>query len=317
MTEPGSLPVVAVVGATATGKTALGVALSLRLGGEVVNADAMQLYRGMDIGTAKATPAERRGIPHHLIDVLEVTQEASVAAYQRDAREAIGRIRAAGRVPIVVGGSGLYVRAALDVLDIPPTDPSVRARLEQEYAEVGLEPLRARLRALDPAAEGAIVAGNARRVIRALEVVELTGEPFSARMPERAYVADTVAIGLRLERPRLDVRIDARAEAMFAAGLVAEVEALLPLGLRGGRTAARALGYAQALGVLDGVLSCSDAVAQTAQLTRRFARRQESWFRADPRVTWYDAQSVTLVEDAVELVRRGGRQGPGSGTMAP
>ena len=211
MTEPGSLPVVAVVGATATGKTALGVELALRLGGEVVNADAMQLYRGMDIGTAKATPAERRGIPHHLIDVLEVTQEASVAAYQREAREAIGRIRAAGRVPVVVGGSGLYVRAALDVLDIPPTDPSVRARLEQEYAEVGLEALRARLRALDPAAEGAIVAGNARRVIRALEVVELTGEPFSARMPERAYVADTVAIGLRLERPRLDVRIDARA----------------------------------------------------------------------------------------------------------
>lgn len=317
MTEPDSPPVVAVVGATATGKTALGVELALRLGGEVVNADAMQLYRGMDIGTAKATLAERGGIPHHLIDVLEVTQEASVAAYQRDAREAIRRIRAAGRVPVVVGGSGLYVRAALDVLDIPPTDPAVRARLEQEHAVLGLESLRARLRAVDPAAEAAISAGNARRVIRALEVVELTGTPFSARMPRREYVVDTVAIGLRLERPSLDARIDARAEAMFAAGLVAEVAALLPMGLRSGRTAARALGYAQALGVFDGVLSRSEAVAQTAQLTRRFARRQESWFRADPRVTWFDTTSAALVEDAVELARRGGRQRPGSGTMAP
>lgn len=281
--------IVAVVGATATGKTALGVALAQRLGGEVVNADAMQLYRGMDIGTAKATPAERGGIPHHLIDVLTVRDEASVAAYQRDARAALEAIRGRGAVPILVGGSGLYVRAVVDRLDIPPTDASVRSRLEAELAAEGLPALRSRLLALDPGAAAAILPSNARRVVRALEVIELTGAPFSAHLPVREYVRPTITVGLRLDRPVLDERIDARAQAMFERGLVAEAQSLVGVGLREGRTAARALGYAQALGVLDGSMSVSEAVADTAAATRRFARRQESWFRPDARITWLDA----------------------------
>ncbi len=281
--------IVAIVGATATGKTALGVALAQRLGGEVVNADAMQLYRGMDIGTAKATAAERGGIPHHLIDVLTVRDEASVAAYQRDARAALDAIRGRGSAPILVGGSGLYVRAVLDRLDIPPTDASVRSRLEADLAAEGLPALRSRLEALDPAAAAAILPGNARRVVRALEVIELTGAPFFAHLPVREYVRPTITVGLRLVRPVLDARIDARAQTMFERGLVAEAQSLVGAGLREGRTAARALGYAQALAVLDGSMSVPEAVSDTAAATRRFARRQESWFRPDARITWLDA----------------------------
>jgi tRNA dimethylallyltransferase len=303
MTASRPRPVVAVVGPTATGKTALSVRLAHELGGEVVNADAMQLYRGMDIGTAKATLEERAGIPHHLVDVLDVTQEASVAAYQREARAAIAAVRGRGRTPILVGGSGLYVRAALDHLDIPPTDPVVRARLEHEYADHGLEALRDRLVRLDPDAAGAIEPSNARRIIRALEVVELTGDRFSARQPRREYVAPTVTLGLRLPRDVLDARIDHRVDLMWDAGLLDEVRSLVGHGIRHGRTASKALGYAQALAVLDGAHTRQWAVEETARLTRRFARRQESWFRPDRRITWLDATATDLVDSAVLIAR--------------
>ncbi len=236
---PAPGPVVAVVGATATGKSDLGVALALRLGGEVVSADALQLYRGMDVGTAKLTPDERRGVPHHQLDVLDVRDEASVAAYQREARADLDAVAARGRRPLLVGGSGLYVRAALDRLEIPPTDPAVRARLETELAEQGVEGLRARLAAADPAAAAAIEPRNGRRIVRALEVVELTGRPFSATMPTRELARPAVLLGLRADRADLDARIERRVDRMWEQGLLAEVERLVPLGLREGRTAAR------------------------------------------------------------------------------
>lgn len=296
--------VVAVVGPTAVGKSALSLDLAQALGGEVVNADAMQLYRGMDIGTAKLTAAERRGVRHHLLDVLDVREEASVATYQRVSRAAVADIHSRGRVPILVGGSGLYLRAALDRLEIPPTDPRVRHRIEAEYAAHGLAPVLDRLTVLDPAAAAHINPANARRVIRALEVVELTGRPFSATMPQREYVVPTVVIGLTAARPVLDERIERRVGAMWEAGLLGEVRALAGQGLREGRTASRALGYAQALAVLDGGLAPAQAQADTVALTRRFARRQQSWFRPDPRIGWLAHDHPDLVAAAVELVRR-------------
>lgn len=291
-------PVVAVVGATATGKSDLGVALAARLGGEVVNADAMQLYRGLDVGTAKLSVAERQGIPHHQLDVLGVRDEASVAAYQREARADIDEVRRRGLVPVLVGGSGLYVRAALDLLDIPPTDPDVRRRLEAEVGDdaAGLPALVERLRRLDPVAADQILPTNARRVVRALEVIELTGRPFSATMPERTHRLPTVVVGLRVDRPVLDERLGLRIDRMWEQGLLDEVRALDAAGLRDGRTASKALGYAQALAQLDGDLSEGDAKDLTATLTRRLARRQEAWFRPDPRIDWHDATAVAVGE---------------------
>ncbi len=280
--------VVAVVGPTATGKSDLGVRLALELGGEVVNADASQLYRGMDIGTAKLNAEGRQGIPHHLLDLLDVTEEATVAAYQLAARAVIEGILARGRVPVLVGGSGLYIRAALDRLEIPPTDPDVRERLEAELAEHGVAALGARLREADPVAAHAIDPGNGRRIVRALEVVELTGRPYSATMPTREHVRPTVVVGLRADREVLDVRIAARTRRMWDAGLVEEVEGLAARGLRDGRTASRAIGYRQALDELDGVLTRDEAVAETYTSTRRLVRRQESWFRPDRRIRWVD-----------------------------
>jgi len=298
-------PVIAVVGPTATGKSDLAVALALALGGEIVNADASALYRGMDIGTAKPTPAERRGVPHHQIDVLKVTQEASVAAYQQGARADVEAIIARGRLPILAGGSGLYVRAALDHLDIPPTDPAVRARLEAEATADpdGPSHLRARLAQLDPVAAQRIEPNNVRRIVRALEVIELTGRPFSATMPERRHLLPTVMIGLTLDRASLDARIEARTRAMWDAGLVAEVEGLLDRGLAQGRTARTALGYAQAIDQLRGALTQTEAIEATAAATRRFARRQESWFRPDPRITWLPAEAPDLLGRAQEAVK--------------
>jgi tRNA dimethylallyltransferase len=284
-----SITVLAVVGATATGKSALGVALAGALGGEVINADSMALYRGMDIGTAKITDAERHGVPHHLLDVFDVTEPAAVAEYQRDARAVIERLDAGGRVPILVGGSGLYIRAALDNLEFPGTDPAVRARLEAEAADAEPGALHARLTAVDPVAAGRILPGNTRRIVRALEVIELTGGPFVAELPEPSYVRPTVQVGLRVDWPELDRRIETRVELMWQAGLVGEVAALAQRGLREGRTASRALGYAQALAFLDGELGEDEARAQTVVATRRFARRQQKWFARDPRVTWLDA----------------------------
>jgi tRNA dimethylallyltransferase len=305
--------VVGVVGPTATGKSELALDLAQALGGEVVGADASQLYRGMDIGTAKVPPAERRGIPHHQLDVLDVVEEASVAAYQVAAREDIVAIQRRGRHPVLAGGSGLYVRAALDVLEIPPTDPGVRARLAEQAAAEGTPATYARLQQLDPAAAGAIEPGNTRRIVRALEVIELTGRPFSATMPTRTFVQPTVLVGLRMPRERLDERIAARVRRMWEQGLLDEVRGLEPLGLREGRTASRALGYAQALAELDGALTTEQAQEQTATLTRRLVRRQESWFNPDPRVTWLDALAPDVSEQAVALVRRAIRDNGGYG----
>lgn len=286
----GSQPsVIAVVGPTATGKSGLAVALARELGGEVVNADAFALYRGMDIGTAKPSPAEREGVPHHQIDVLDIHDDASVAVYQRESRTDIDAIRARGRVPILVGGSGLYVRAALDVLDIPPTDPQVRARLEAEVETAGLDTLRARLAAADPEAAATIEPNNARRIVRALEVIELTGRPFSASMPKREFRLPTVMLGLDLPRPQLDDRIGSRVEAMWRAGFLAEVARLEEAGLSRTRTASRAVGYWEVLAQLRGELTEAQAIDATATATRRLARRQSSWFRPDPRIVWLDA----------------------------
>ncbi len=280
--------VVAIVGPTATGKSDLAIALARRLGGEVVGADASQLYRGMDIGTAKVPLEQRHGIAHHQIDVLEVTEEASVAAYQEHARADIEAVLRRGALPVLAGGSGLYVRAALDRLEIPPTDPQVRAALQARLAGEGLATLLAELQAADPQAAAAIEPNNGRRVVRALEVIALTGRPFSATMPTREFVRPTVLVGLRSDREVLDARVDLRARRMFETGLVDETRGLLTHGLRHGRTASRAVGYAQALAVIDGTATVEEAVADTALRTRRLVRRQESWFGADPRVTWFD-----------------------------
>ncbi len=304
--HPPTTALIAVVGPTATGKSDLGVQLALRLGGAIVNADASQLYRGMDVGTAKLPVAYRHGIEHRQIDVLDVTEEANVAAYQRYSRADLATIQAGGRRALIVGGSGLYLRAALDVLDIPPTDPAVRARLEQECATTGLAPLRARLQAADPVAAGTIEANNARRVIRALEVIELTGRPFSATMPRREHFRPTVVIGLDDDTETLDARIERRVARMFQAGLIAEVEALVERGLRRGRTASTAIGYAQVLALLDGRLTESQAREQTVQATRRLVRRQRSWFRADPRTHWLPAGDPLLVERALAVVGENG-----------
>ncbi|WP_055585000.1 tRNA (adenosine(37)-N6)-dimethylallyltransferase MiaA [Streptacidiphilus griseoplanus] len=301
--------VVAVVGATAAGKSDLAVDLARELGGEVVNTDSMQLYRGMDIGTAKLTPEERRGVPHHLLDVWDVTETASVAEYQRLAREVIDRLLAAGRTPVLVGGSGLYVRAAVDAMEFPGTDPQVRAALETELAEQGPGPLHARLAVVDPAAAAAILPSNGRRIVRALEVVEITGRPFTANLPGHTSVYDTVQLGVGVPRPELDARIALRVDRMWEAGLLAEVRVLEKNGLREGRTASRALGYQQVLAHFAGECSEEEARAETVRATRRFARRQESWFRRDPRIHWLPggtgADRSHLLECALDRVLTG------------
>ncbi|WP_329137263.1 tRNA (adenosine(37)-N6)-dimethylallyltransferase MiaA [Streptomyces sp. NBC_01476] len=295
--------VIAVVGPTAAGKSDLGVALARTLGGEVINADSMQLYRGMDIGTAKLTPQERQGVPHHLLDIWDVTQAANVADYQRLARAEIGRLHAAGRVPVLVGGSGLYVRAALDVMEFPGTDPAVRARLEAELDMRGPGALHARLAAVDPEAGRVILPSNGRRIVRALEVVEITGRPFTAHLPSHESVYDTVQIGVDVPRPELDQRIALRVDRMWEAGLVAEVSALEKRGLREGLTASRALGYQQILAALAGDCTEQEARAETVRATKRFARRQDSWFRRDPRVHWLTARGTELADEALMLLQ--------------
>jgi tRNA dimethylallyltransferase len=294
-------PVLAVVGPTATGKTALAVALAQRIGGEVINADSMQLYRGMDIGTAKPDLAERGGVPHHLLDIWHVREAASVAEYRRRARAEIDRLRSAGIPPLLVGGSGLYVRAVLDELDFPGTDPAVRARLEEELATVGAAGLHARLAALDPAAAAAVLPSNGRRIVRALEVVELTGGPFRATMPEATPHYPAVVVGLDREAAELDERVAARVDRMWRQGFADEVAALAADGLREGPTASRALGYGQVLSQLDGALTADEARERTVTATRRFVRRQRSWFRRDPAATWLDAARPDLL-DAVTAV---------------
>ncbi|GAB2807272.1 tRNA (adenosine(37)-N6)-dimethylallyltransferase MiaA [Actinocorallia aurea] len=294
--------VISVAGPTAAGKSDLAVELALRLGGECVNTDSMQLYRGMDIGTAKLTEAERRGVRHHLLDIWDVTRPASVAEYQELSHRAIEDIRARDAVPVLVGGSGLYIRAALDVLEFPGTDPEVRARLEAELEEVGSGVLFARLKDADPLAAKTILPSNGRRIVRALEVIEITGRPFTATLPAHLYRDPrTVQIGLLVPRPELDDRIALRVDRMWEAGLVEEVRALEAEGLREGRTASAALGYAQVLRHLSGEWTEEQAKEETVRATRRFARRQESWFRRDPRIEWLPYDAPDLLDRALKI----------------
>jgi len=293
--------VIAVVGPTGSGKSDLAVSLALELDGEVINADSMQFYRGMDIGTAKITDAERRGVTHHLLDILDVTEEASVSAFQQQARTVIADIHGRGKRAILAGGSGLYVRAVLDILEFPGTDPDIRRRLEAELEAAGPAPLRERLEAVDPVSAGRL--GDARRIIRALEVFELTGRPFSSFMPAREYFQPAIQIGLDVDRELLRDRLASRVHAMVARGLLEEVRRLDSAGLRHGKTASRALGYAQFLRVLDGGSGLAQATDETIIATRQFARRQLTWFRADPRVHWLDWQDPELVARAAALCR--------------
>ena len=295
---------VAVVGPTAAGKSELAIGLARALGGECVNADAMQLYRGMDIGTAKLAEPEWRGVPHHLLDLLEVPETSTVAEWARLARSVVAEIQQRGNHPVLVGGSGLYVRAVVDGIDFPGTDPAIRARLEAELAERGPADLHARLAAVDPAAAARILPSNGRRLVRALEVGELTGRPFAADLP--AY-GDTVAVQFGLEVPRdeLDARIEARVDRMWAAGLVDVVRGLEQRGLRAGLTASRALGYRQVLAYLAGECTEAEARAETVRATRRFARRQQSWFRRDPRVTWLPYDAPDLLRRALAVIESG------------
>jgi tRNA dimethylallyltransferase len=296
--------VVAVVGPTATGKSDIAVALAERLDAEIINADSMQLYAGMDIGTAKLTVEERRDVPHHLLDIWPITKSAAVAEYQALARQTIADVQQRGRLPVLVGGSGLYLRGALDHLDFPGESAPIRARLYEELAARGPQALHARLADRDPAAGAAILPSNGRRIVRALEVIELTGAPFTARMPGFESVYDTVQIGL--DRADLDERVDQRVHRMMARGLLDEVRALLPHGLRDSPTAGKALGYAQLLACLDDagnvVGDLDEALAQTVRATRRFVRRQRSWFRRDPRVHWLDGSAADLADQALRIL---------------
>ena len=294
--------VVAIVGPTGVGKSDLGVAVALALGGEVVNADSMQLYRGMDIGTAKLGETERRGVPHHLLGIWPVTERASVADYQRRARAAIDELRARGRTPVLVGGSGLYLRAVLDRFEFPGTDPVLRAALEYRLAAEGPRQLHRELADADPDAAARILPSNGRRIVRALEVIALTGGPFTASLPhgDRPHYP-AVQIGLDTEPAVLDERLARRVGVMFERGLVDEVRRLEAEGLRRGVTASRALGYAQVLRFLDGDLTERAARDETIRATRRFARRQRSWFRRDGRVHWVEAgQPLERLVDEVE-----------------
>ncbi|KUH85053.1 MULTISPECIES: tRNA (adenosine(37)-N6)-dimethylallyltransferase MiaA [unclassified Mycobacterium] len=295
---------IAIVGSTGTGKSALALAVAERLGGEIVNADAMQMYRGMDIGTAKLTVDERRGIPHHQLDVLDVTETASVARYQQAAAADVEAIGNRGAVPVVVGGSMMYVQSLLDDWTFPATDPAVRARWEQRLAEVGVSALHEELARVDADAAAAIMPTDARRIVRALEVVELTGQPFAASFPPIGTPRwDTAIIGLDWETTSLDDRLAKRTDKMFADGLVDEVQTLLARGLREGVTASRALGYAQVLADLDAGGDGTAAREPTFVGTRRYVRRQRSWFRRDHRITWLDGAASDLVEDTLRVWR--------------
>lgn len=304
MIADGSSAVVAVVGPTAAGKTDLSLDLAETLGGEVVNTDSMQVYRGMDVGTAKLPETERRGITHHLLDVLDVTEPATVAEFQGWARAVVDDCRGRGVVPVLVGGSALYTRAVLDRFEFPGTDPTVRAALEILLEVEGAEAMHARLAAVDPVAAAAIIPTNGRRVVRALEVVEITGKPFSATLPRLEYFYDhAVQVGVDIPRDVLDERIERRVRHMWEAGLVDEVRRLAGAGLREGRTAQRALGYQQVLAFLDGEISEDEAFEQTVAGTRRFARKQDAWFRKDPRITWVRWDDPDRVAHAVSAVR--------------
>ena len=293
------MSLIVVCGATATGKSDLAIALAQRLDGEIVNADSMQIYRGMDIGTAKLSIDERQGVAHHLLDVLDVSQDSTVAWYQDAARCAIKEIIDRGKRAIVVGGTGLYIKSILDELNFPDTDPVVRANLESELEKIGLDALFERLERLDPAAAIAIERANARRIIRALEVIEITGKPFTANLPrqESTRYPDARQFGLVMDREKLDERISTRVDRMWEQGFLAEVDTLLEAGITDGRTAQLALGYAQIIAFRKGLMSQDQAREETKRATRQYARRQETWFSRDARITW-----ISPVQPRLETV---------------
>jgi tRNA dimethylallyltransferase len=291
--------VIVICGATATGKSDLAVALAREIDGEVVNADSMQLYKGMDIGTAKITLEEQQGVPHHLMDQLDVTEDANVAWYQEKAREKITEVHSRKKNAIIVGGTGLYIKAILDDLNFPDTDPVVRTELELEYATKGIGPLFERLEKLDPAAALAIDKANARRVIRALEVIKITGKPFTANLPrkESTRYPDALQFGLVMDRELLGEKISTRVERMWQAGFVAEVESLIEAGITRGTTAQKALGYSQVIAYKEGKISEDEAIEETKRATRQYARRQETWFSRDERIMW-----ISPIQNRIERI---------------
>lgn len=293
------MKLIVICGATATGKSDLAVELAQKIDAEIINADSMQLYKGMDIGTAKITMDERKGVPHHLMDLLEVTEDANVAWYQEKARAAITDIHTRGKNAIVVGGTGLYIKAILDELNFPDTDPVVRAELELEFATKGIAPLFERLEKLDPAAALAIDKANSRRVIRALEVIKITGKPFTANLPreESSRYPYAKQFGLVMDRDALSERISARVDQMWEKGLVQEAEKLVTAGILKGTTAQRALGYAQVIAQIEGRVTEAEAREETKRATRQYARRQETWFSRDERITW-----ISPVQNALERI---------------
>jgi tRNA dimethylallyltransferase len=297
------MTLIVIGGATATGKSELAVNLALQIGAQIINADSMQLYRGMDIGTAKLTIQEREGVPHHLLDVVDVSTDVTVAWYQNEARTKIDALLAQSIPVVVVGGTGFYIKAILDDLNFPETDPEVRAKIAELAEKIGNQALHQRLAALDPAAAAAIPQENVRRVIRALEVIEITGKPFTANLPREGSTKypDALQFGLEMKRALLDTRVDLRVNRMFESGLVAEVEALLQMGLLEGKTAQAALGYSQVLAMKSGELSLSEAIAQTKIATRQYIRRQETWFKRDQRITWLadGSDRLGIIEKAI------------------
>ena len=295
--------VIVICGATATGKSDIAIEIAQELGAEIINADSMQLYRGMDIGTAKLTVEERKGIPHHLLDVLDVSEDSTVAWYQEQARAAITEIHGRGKDAVIVGGTGLYIKAILDDLNFPDTDPEVRAKLEAELAEFGAAALFTRLEELDPAAALAIDRANSRRVIRALEVIEITGMPFTANLPreDSSRYPDALQFGLVMDREHLRERIDQRVNRMWDAGFVDEVDRLIIQGIGNGSTAQRALGYAQIIAMRSGTMTEEEAKEDTKRASRQYARRQETWFSRDARIQWV-AQHQPRLETILQKI---------------
>ena len=294
-------PLIIICGPTATGKSDLAIEVAEKFNGEVINADSMQLYKGMDIGTAKLSMDERQGIPHHLLDILSVAEDASVASYQLQARTTVDEIRSRGKAAIVVGGTGLYIKSIIDEMNFPETDPALRKRLEDESEELGTAELYSRLRNLDPEAAAAIEPANTRRIIRALEVIEVTGKPYSANLPSDTSLRypEAIHIGLAMDRQNLAPRIEARVHRMWAQGLVAEVEGLIREGLLKGSTAQRASGYAQVIAMRNGELTQEQAIEETIIATRQYVRRQETWFKRDQRIQWIneDIPRLSFIEE--------------------
>ena len=287
---------IVICGATATGKSDLAVDLAKEIGAEIINADSMQIYRGMDIGTAKLSVEERQGIPHHLLDVLDVNQDATVAWYQELARKAVTEIHGAGKHAIIVGGTGLYIKSILDDLNFPDTDAQVRQRLTEEAKIFGIVNLFERLIQLDPAAAAAIDVKNERRVIRALEVIEITGKPFTANLPreDSSRYPDAMQFGLVMDRAELGARVEARIDRMWERGFVSEVDSLISLGINQATTARRALGYAQIIAMRAGEISEPVAIEDTKRATRQYVRRQETWFSRDARIQWISPSQPRL-----------------------